>query len=71
MLLLPLCHPFTHTGKSVMLVLRPHQVRATVRKTNARKTAGPDEVTRQGLKDCAEQLTEVFTNIFNLNVWSP
>lgn len=45
----------------------PHQVRAAV-KTNARKTAGPDGVTGQVLKDCAEQLTEVFTNIFNLSV---
>lgn len=46
----------------------PHQVRVTVKKTNARKTAGPDGVTGQMLKDCAEQLTEIFTNIFNLSV---
>lgn len=51
-----------------LLPLQPHQVRATVRRVNARKAPGPDGVPGQVFKDCADQLAEVFTSIFNLSL---
>lgn len=46
---------------------QPHQVKAVLRRVNVRKAVGPDGVTWRILKDCADQLSEVFTTIFNLS----
>ena len=41
-------------------------VRAAFTKVNPRKATGPDGVPRRALRSCADQLVEVFTDIFNL-----
>lgn len=41
------------------------EVRRTLKAVNPRKAAGPDGVTGKVLRDCADQLAEVFTSIFN------
>lgn len=48
--------------------LSHHDVRCCLRNTNPRKAAGPDGVVGRILKECADQLTEVFTEIFNLSL---
>lgn len=45
-----------------------HDVRQVLRSVNPRKAAGPDDVSGRVLKDCADQLTGVFTRIFNLSL---
>ncbi len=47
-----------------MLSLSPDSVRS-LRRTNARKAPGPHDVPGRVLRDCAEELTDVFTDIFN------
>lgn len=42
-------------------------VRKTVLKINPRKTVGPDNIPRRVLKEKAHELTEVFTDIFNIS----
>lgn len=39
-----------------------------LKRTNAHKAAGPDGIPSWVLRKCAEQLTEVFTDIFNLSL---
>ncbi|KAK2899380.1 hypothetical protein Q8A73_012509 [Channa argus] len=41
-----------------------------VRKTNPRKSAGPDNIPGRVLRECAEQLADVFTDIFNISLSS-
>nr|XP_023669577.1 uncharacterized protein LOC111844905 [Paramormyrops kingsleyae] len=53
------------TGNGNTLTLEDCDVRRTVRAVNMRKAPGPDGVTGRVLKDCADQLAAVFTNIFN------
>ncbi len=48
------------------LCLSPADVRKTLSRINPRKAAGPDNIPGRVLKDCAEQLTDVLTDIFNL-----
>ncbi len=47
------------------LCLSPADVRKTLSRINPRKAAGPDNIPGHVLKDCAEQLTDVLTDIFN------
>ncbi len=47
------------------LCLSPADVRKTLSRINPRKAAGPDNIPGRVLKDCAEQLTDVLTDIFN------
>ena len=49
-------------------VLTHHDVRCCLRNTNSRKAAGPDGVVGSILKECADQLTDVFTDIFNYSL---
>lgn len=46
-------------------------LRGVVRGVNHRKTAGPDGITGTVLRDCADQLTEIFTTIFNISLHCP
>ncbi|KAI4899020.1 hypothetical protein NFI96_007116 [Prochilodus magdalenae] len=41
-------------------------VRKTLRRVNPRKAAGPDNIPARVLRECADQLTDVFTDIFNI-----
>ena len=45
--------------------LSPHEVRLCLKTINPRKAAGPDGVAGRVLRNCGDQLTEVFTDIFN------
>ncbi len=45
------------------LCLSPADVRKTLSRINPRKAAGPDNIPGRILKDCAEQLTDVLTDI--------
>ncbi len=56
------------TGNSQPLVLQTHEVRRALNNINIRKTAGPDGVQGRVLQACADQLAEVFINIFNLSL---
>lgn len=51
---------------SHVLTVQEHDVSVSV--LNPRKGAGPDGVTRRMLRLCADQLSEVFTKIFNLSL---
>ncbi len=50
------------------LCLSPAAVRKTISKINPRKAVGPDNIPGRALKDCAEQLTDVLTDIFNTSL---
>ncbi len=50
------------------LCLSPADVRKTLSRINPRKAAGPDNIPGRVLKDCAEQLTHVLTDIFNTSL---
>ncbi|KAF7648743.1 hypothetical protein LDENG_00152540, partial [Lucifuga dentata] len=43
-------------------------VKRALKAVNVKKAAGPDGIPGRVLKDCAHQLTEVFTDIFNLSL---
>ncbi len=47
------------------LCLSAADVRKTLSRINPRKAAGPDNIPGCVLKDCAAQLTDVLTDIFN------
>uniref|UniRef100_A0A669BZP0 Reverse transcriptase domain-containing protein n=1 Tax=Oreochromis niloticus TaxID=8128 RepID=A0A669BZP0_ORENI len=61
-------HPAITERDDAPIQLEQHQVRATLRRVNVRKAAGPDGVAGRVLKACADQLAEVFTTIFNLSL---
>ncbi|KAK2905569.1 hypothetical protein Q8A73_009512 [Channa argus] len=42
------------------------EVRKTLRRVNPRKSAGPDNIPNRVLRECAEQLAHIFTDIFNI-----
>ncbi|KAL0159079.1 hypothetical protein M9458_047155, partial [Cirrhinus mrigala] len=48
-----------------VLCLSPADVRKTLSRINPRKAAGPDNIPGRVLRDCAAQLTDVLTDIFN------
>ncbi|KAK3547907.1 hypothetical protein QTP70_000572 [Hemibagrus guttatus] len=52
----------------LVIILKSHQVRSTMRKIDITKAAGPDRVPGHTLKSCADQPAGVFTNIFNLSL---
>ncbi len=55
-------------ANSQTFVIQPAEVIRTLRKINIRKAAGPDGIPGRVLRDCAAELGEVFTNIFNLSL---
>lgn len=57
-----------HQPSELPLTLSTSDVYSTLCKVNARKAAGPDGIPGRVLKACAEQLAEVFTDIFNLSL---
>ncbi|XP_058650447.1 uncharacterized protein LOC131551470 [Onychostoma macrolepis] len=50
------------------LCLSPADVRKSLSRINPRKAAGPDNIPGRVLKDCAAQLTDVLTDIFNTSL---
>ncbi len=50
------------------LYLSPADVRKTLSRINPRKAAGPDNISGRVLKDCAAQLMDVLTDIFNTSL---
>ncbi len=50
------------------LCLSAADVRKTLSRINPRKAAGPDNIPGRVLKDCAAQLTDVLTDIFNTSL---
>ncbi|XP_062859991.1 polycystin-1 [Trichomycterus rosablanca] len=56
----------TDTGRNILNVLA--EVCSVLSKVNARKAAGPDGIPGRVLRACAEQLAQVFTNIYNLSL---
>ncbi|KAK0133341.1 putative RNA-directed DNA polymerase from transposon BS [Merluccius polli] len=55
-------------SSSYPLTVQECDVRRELRSVNPRKAAGPDRVPGKVLKECADQLAAVFTNIFNLSL---
>ena len=60
--------PGLHPADHQPLTPSPSDVRAALSRVNARKAAGPDGVHAHVLRACAVQLTEVWTDIFNLSL---
>lgn len=58
----------TPATNSQALIIQSADVIRTLRKTNTRKAAGPDGIPGRVLRDCAAELGEVLTNIFNLSL---
>lgn len=58
----------TSSPNTSTLTLQEHEVRRVLKAVNPRKAAGPDGVPGKVLKACADQLTGVFTHIFNLSL---
>uniref|UniRef100_A0A9J8BX17 Reverse transcriptase domain-containing protein n=1 Tax=Cyprinus carpio carpio TaxID=630221 RepID=A0A9J8BX17_CYPCA len=54
-------------GDQVM-TLTPDSVRRSFSRINARKAPGPDNIPGRLLRDCAAELTDVFTDIFNISL---
>ena len=50
------------------IIIDEHDVKAVLRKQNVRKAPGPDGILTSTLRHCADQLTPVFTDIFNTSV---
>ncbi|KAF7642655.1 hypothetical protein LDENG_00253780, partial [Lucifuga dentata] len=48
--------------------LQTQEVKRALKAVNVKKAAGPDGIPGRVLKDCAHQLAEVFTDIFNLSL---
>ncbi|KAK3517380.1 hypothetical protein QTP70_005360, partial [Hemibagrus guttatus] len=53
-----------------VLCLTTADVRRTLCRVNPRKAAGPDNIRGKVLRECAEQLADVFTYIFNISLSS-
>ncbi|KAI5624293.1 gastrula zinc finger protein XlCGF28.1-like [Silurus asotus] len=53
-----------------VLCLTTAEVRKTLCRINPRKSAGPDNIPGRVLRECAEQLADVFTDIFNISLSS-
>ncbi|TWW73456.1 hypothetical protein D4764_15G0008500 [Takifugu flavidus] len=47
------------------ICMDPADVRRTLRKVNIRKAVGPDNIPGKVLKECADQMAGVLTDIFN------
>ncbi|KAL0161432.1 hypothetical protein M9458_045157, partial [Cirrhinus mrigala] len=64
---------FTLKCKTAPLHKRPHpllvtSVRRSLSRINARKAPGPDNIPGRVLRDCTVELTDVFTDIFNISL---
>ena len=57
-----------HCSDTATLQLDPADVRRTLQKVNPRKAAGPDNIPGRVLRDCADSLTDVLTDIFNISL---
>ncbi|KAI4885846.1 hypothetical protein NFI96_009788, partial [Prochilodus magdalenae] len=53
-----------------VLCLTAADVSKTLLRVNPRKAAGPDNIPARVLRECANQLTDVFTDIFNISLSS-
>ncbi|KAK3569400.1 hypothetical protein QTP86_027946, partial [Hemibagrus guttatus] len=53
-----------------VLCLSTTDVRRTLCRVNPRKSAGPDNIPGRVFRECAEQLADVFINIFNISLSS-
>ncbi|KAK3546754.1 hypothetical protein QTP70_033947, partial [Hemibagrus guttatus] len=53
-----------------MLCLSMADVRRTLCRVNPQKSAGPDNIHGRVLRECAQQLADVFTDIFNISLSS-
>ncbi|KAK3537916.1 hypothetical protein QTP70_024569, partial [Hemibagrus guttatus] len=53
-----------------VLCLTTADVRKTLCRVNPRKAAGPDNIPGRVLRECAEQLVDVFTDIYNISLSS-
>ncbi len=51
-----------------VMTLSPDSVRRSLSRINARKAPGPDNIPGRVLRDCAVELTDVFTDIFNISL---
>lgn len=51
-----------------VLCLTTAKVRKTLCSVNPRKSAGPDNITGRVLRECAQQLADVLTDIFNISL---
>uniref|UniRef100_A0A9J7X865 Reverse transcriptase domain-containing protein n=1 Tax=Cyprinus carpio carpio TaxID=630221 RepID=A0A9J7X865_CYPCA len=51
-----------------VMMLTPDSVRRSFSRINARKAPGPDNIPGRVLRDCAAELTDVFTDIFNISL---
>ncbi len=60
--------PPLQTSTTHRLTLQEHQVRRVLKAVNPRKATGPDGVPGRVLNYCADQLTGVFTRIFNTSL---
>uniref|UniRef100_A0A9J8D6D0 Reverse transcriptase domain-containing protein n=1 Tax=Cyprinus carpio carpio TaxID=630221 RepID=A0A9J8D6D0_CYPCA len=50
-----------------VMTLSPDSMRRSLSRINARKAPGPDNIPGRVLRDCAVELTDVFTDIFNIS----
>ncbi|KAK2912264.1 hypothetical protein Q8A73_006377 [Channa argus] len=53
-----------------VLCLTTAEVRKTLCRVNPQRSAGPDNIPGRVLRECAEQLADVFTDIFNISLSS-
>ncbi|KAM9823318.1 uncharacterized protein ACBT44_008128 [Syngnathus typhle] len=58
----------TTPSHELPLSLSANSVRRALVAINIRKAAGPDNISGRALKDCAGELTDVFTDIFNTSL---
>ncbi|XP_061133637.1 uncharacterized protein LOC133153670 [Syngnathus typhle] len=58
----------TPPSHELPLCLSADSVRRALAAVNVRKAAGPDNIPGRALKDCAGELTGVFTDIFNISL---
>ncbi len=62
------CTKTAHTSQRQALCLSAADVRKTLSRINLRKAAGPNNIPGRVLKDCAAQLMDVLTDIFNTSL---
>ncbi|KAI4879135.1 hypothetical protein NFI96_007722 [Prochilodus magdalenae] len=58
----------TPSPGKVPLSVTPAEVRRTLRRINPRKSAGPDDIPGRVLRECADQISEVLADIFNVSL---
>lgn len=58
-----------HHQDDQVLCLNPADVHLALRRVNPKKAAGPDHIPGRVLKECADQLAHVLTDIFNISLY--